>query len=33
MDPDETAASMRGFLVRKVIMANKMETIGKDKIC
>ena len=30
---NEQAASMRGKSVRKVIVANKMETKSKDKIC
>ena len=31
--PNEQAASMRGLSVRKVVMANKMKTKNKDKIC
>jgi len=30
---NEQAASMRGLSVRKVIVANKMETKSKYKIC
>jgi len=30
---NEHAASMRGLSVRKVVMAIKMETKSKDKIC
>ena len=30
---NEHAASMRGLSVRKVVVANKMETNLKDKIC
>jgi len=30
---NEQAASMRGLMVRKVVVANKMETNSKDKIC
>ena len=30
---NEQAASMRGLSVKKVVVANKMETKSKDKIC
>jgi hypothetical protein len=31
--PNEHAASMRGLSVRKVVVAKKMKTKSKDKIC
>ena len=32
-EANEHAASMRGLSVRKVVMANKMKTKNKNKIC
>jgi len=31
--PNEQAASMRGLSVRKVVVATKVKTKSKDKIC